>query len=172
MVPLPLEESVAFEVGDQVVYPPQGAGVIAEKTTREVFGSQAEYLKIVFIRGNMEILVPLKRDEEVGLRRTIGSEEIGQLTETMARGDLNLPSQWPSRHRAEQEILAKGNAYDLARLIGVLVRRSLEKSLATSEREVLEDAKSMLSSELAVVQGLDLEGAAEMLESLIAEKIG
>ena len=163
---------MAFEVGDLVVYPSQGAGIVEEKTTREVLGSTDEYLKIVFVRGDMEVLVPLKKGAEVGLRHTIDKDEIEQITEAMVKADLSLPTQWPPRYRAEQEILAGGSAYELARLIGVLAQRDLDKGLAATEREVLENAKSMLASELAVVQGIGLDDAALMLEQLIAAKIG
>jgi CarD family transcriptional regulator len=162
---------VTFEVGDHVVYPSQGAGVVQERTTRAVLGETHEYLKIVFVRGDMEVLVPLKRGQEVGLRHTIGSDEVERLLDAMVKGDLTLPTQWPPRYRAEQEILAGGSAYELARLIGVLSRRDLDKGLAATEREVLENAKAMLASELAVVEGVGLGEAAARIEDVVAERI-
>jgi len=154
-----------------VVYPSQGAGVVEEMTTREVLGETQKYLKIVFVRGDMEVLVPLRKGQEVGLRLTVGRDEIDQVYEALAKADLSLPTQWPPRYRAEQDILAGGSAYDLARLIGVLSKRDIEKGLAATEREVLESAKSMLSSELAVVQKLSLAEASSQLEAFIAERI-
>jgi len=162
---------VTFQVGDNVVYPSQGAGVVEEMTTREVLGETQKYLKIVFVRGDMEVLVPLRKGQEVGLRHTVGRDEIDQVYEALAKADLSLPTQWPPRYRAEQDILAGGSAYDLARLIGVLSKRDIEKGLAATEREVLESAKNMLSSELAVVQKLSLPEASSQLEAFIAERI-
>jgi CarD family transcriptional regulator len=162
---------VTFEVGDRVVYPSQGAGVVQERTTREVLGERHEYLKVVFVKGDLEVLVPLRMGEEVGLRHTIGADEVERLFDALVKADLNLPLQWPPRYRAEQEILARGGAYELARLIGVLARRELEKGLAATEREVLDTAKSMLASELAVVEDLELAGAASRLDDVIAERI-
>ncbi len=162
---------MTFEVGDLVVYPSQGAGVVQERTTREVLGETHEYLKIVFVRGDMEVLVPLLRGREVGLRHTIGADEVERLFDALVKADLSLPAQWPPRYRAEQEILAAGSAYELARLIGVLARRDLEKGLAATEREVLETAMSMLSSELAVVQDVDLATAHARLEAVVSERI-
>jgi len=159
---------VTFKVGDHVVYPSQGAGVVQERTTRVVLGESHEYLKVVFIRGDMEVLVPLKKGEEVGLRHTVEADEIGRLLEAIRSADLTLPSQWPPRFRAEQEILSTGSAYDLARLIGVLAKRDVEKGLAATEREVLENAKTMLASELAVVQDVALPEAEKQLDDAIA----
>lgn len=162
---------MTFQVGDNVVYPSQGAGVVEEMTTREVLGETQEYLKIVFVRGDMEVLVPLRRGEDVGLRHTVGRDEISQLFEALSKADLSLPTQWPPRYRAEQDILAAGSAYDLARLIGVLAKRDVDKGLAATEREVLENAKSMLASELAVVQQVTLAEAAHQLQDFIDERI-
>lgn len=162
---------MTFNVGDTVVYPSQGAGTIDEKTKRQVLGEEHEYLKIVFIRGDMEVLVPLKKGQEVGLRHTIGKNEVGQINDAIVKGDLTLPEQWPPRYRAEQEILATGNAYDLAKLIGVLAKRDQEKGLAATEREVMETAKEMLISELAVVQGQTFNQARDALETLVSENI-
>ncbi|MFO7546891.1 MAG: CarD family transcriptional regulator [Trueperaceae bacterium] len=158
---------MTFEVGDHVVYPSQGAGVVQERTTRSVLGETHEYLKVVFIRGDMEVLVPLRKGEEVGLRHTVGVDEIGRLFESVRSADLSLPNQWPPRFRAEQDILSSGSAYDLARLIGVLAKRDVEKGLAATEREVLDTAKGMLASELAVVQELSLQEAERQLDEVV-----
>lgn len=159
---------MTFKVGDHVVYPSQGAGVVQERTTRVVLGQTHEYLKVVFVRGDMEVLVPLKKGEEVGLRHTVEADEIERLLEAIRQADLTLPNQWPPRFRAEQEILSTGSAYDLARLIGVLAKRDVEKGLAATEREVLENAKTMLASELAVVQDISLQDAEKQLDEVIA----
>ena len=163
---------MTFEVGDHVVDPSQGAGVVQERTTREVLGETHEYLKVVFVKGDMEVLVPLRPGPDVGLRHTIGADEVGRLFDALAKADLNLPVQWPPRYRVEQEILGRGGAYELARLIGVLARRDLEKGLAATEREVLDSAKSMLASELAIVTGTDLAAALTRLDETIADRVG
>ncbi|HEX7022703.1 MAG TPA: CarD family transcriptional regulator [Trueperaceae bacterium] len=162
---------MAFKVGDRVVYPSQGAGVVEEKTTREILGETHEYLKISFIRGDMDVLVPLKKGVEVGLRYTVDPDELAKLYDTIAKADLSLPTQWPPRYRAEQEIVSGGNAYELARLVGVLAQRDLEKGLAATEREVLEAAKGMLASEIAVVKDISLKEANRELEQVIDDSV-
>lgn len=162
---------MTFKVGDDVVYPSQGAGTIEEMTTREVLGEKHEYLKIVFISGDMEVLVPLKKGQEVGLRHTIGKDEVEQIYDTLAKADLTLPNAWPPRFRAEQEIIATGNAYELAKLIGVLYQRDLEKGLAATEREIMEKAKDMLASEIAVVKKQKLEETKTELNQFVADAI-
>lgn len=158
---------MTFQVGDKVVYPSQGAGVVAEKTTREVLGETREYLKINFVRGDMSVLVPLEKGRDVGLRYTIGDDELDQLAETIRKADLSLPNQWPPRHRAEQEILAANDAYDLARLIGVLFQRDQERGLADTERDIFENARSLLASEWAVVADISHQEAQEAIGKVL-----
>ena len=161
-----------FKVGDNVVYPSQGAGKVEEKTTRVVLGETHDYLRISFIRGDMDVLVPLKKGQEVGLRHTFKLEELENVFDTLKTSDLELPTQWPPRYRAEQDILSGGNAFDLARLIGTLAQRDLEKGLAATEREMLEGAKGMLASELAVVQSVSLSEAQKQINETLETHLG
>ncbi len=145
-----------FQVGDTVVYPPQGAGVVEEIVERSLLGQTHQYLKVVLKRGNMDVLVPLEKAMEVGLRRTMTLEEAVRLPQ-QAGHELELPNQWPPRFRAEQDILARCDAFELSRLIGTLTRRDAERGLASTEREVLDTARELLASELAIVHETDLE---------------
>jgi CarD family transcriptional regulator len=160
-----------FNVGDRVVYPSQGAGVVKEITTRVVLGEKQEYLKVVFNKGNLEVLVPRRRGTDVGLRHTVDADEVPRLLDTLAGGDLKLPAAWPPRFRVEQEILERGEAYELARMIGQLARRDLEKGLAATEREMFDAARNALATELAVVQGCDMVAALATIDAVIEARI-
>lgn len=157
-----------FQVGDRVVYPPQGGGTIQGIVERQVSGEPRKYLQVVFVRGDMEVLVPLDSARQVGLRRTLGSDEFGRLAE-QAQAELDLPEPWPPRYRAEQDILARSDTFELARLIGTLYRRDMERGLASTERDVLETARALLASELAVVRGTSLADSETWIdETLLA----
>ena len=157
------EAQVNFQVGDPVVYPPQGGGVVQEIVERTVLGEKQQYLKVVFVRGNMEVLVPLAKAMQVGLRRTMSAEEATRLAQ-QAEQDLDLPEQWPPRFRAEQEILARSDAFELSRLIGTLTRRDEARGLASTERDVLDNARALLASELAIVHDTTFEASERWIE--------
>ncbi|MEZ4606142.1 MAG: CarD family transcriptional regulator [Deinococcales bacterium] len=84
-----------FKVGDTVVYPTQGAGTVEELTKREVLGETRDYLRLSFVRGEMDVLVPLNKTTEVGLRHTFKLEDIDKLVTTLLAGEMKLPPQWP-----------------------------------------------------------------------------
>lgn len=160
-----------FQVGDQVVYPPQGAGVVQEIVKRQVLGEPQQYLKVVFVRGNMEVLVPLEKAMEVGLRRTMSPEEADRLRQQVD-SELDLPNQWPPRFRVEQEILARCDAFELSRLIGTLTRRNEDRGLASTEREILETARALLASELAIVFDTGLEESEQWIDDNLLAPAG
>ena len=158
-----------FQVGDHVVFPSQGGGVVDEVTTRDVLGERHEYLKIRFVRGNMEMLVPLGKNTDVGLRRAIEESELEGIELAMREADLRLPNAWPPRHRAELDLIAEANAYRLARLVGTLTIRDREKGLASTEREIMEQAKALLASEIAVATSVTFEAAQERIAGVLVD---
>ncbi len=161
---------MTFQVGDTVVYPSQGGGRIDEITTREVLGKTHKYLKLSFIRGDMDVLVPLDKSDEVNLRHAIKKDDIEKLFDTMLSPNMDLPLQWPPRHRFELEILAEGEAFQLANLLGTLTQRDLEKGLADTEREIMERSRDMLASEIAVVKGISFKEAASEIKEKFTPK--
>jgi len=160
---------VSFKVGDAVVFPAQGGGVVDEVTERDVLGERKAYLKIRFLRSNMDMLVPMEKGSEVGLRHAIEPGEVKGIEAAVRAADLSLPSSWPPRHRAEQEILDAGNAYQLARLVGTLSIRDRDKGLASTERDLMEAAKMLLASELAVVRKTTLGEAVADIDATITD---
>src|SRR5690554_8232493 len=116
----------------------------------------------------MEVLVPLENAMQVGLRRTLTLDEFERLSQH-AEVQLDLPGQWPPRFRVEQDILARCDAFELARLITTLTQRDGERGLASTEREILETARALLASELAVVRDWTLKKSESWLDqSLLA----
>ena len=152
---------MTFKVGDTVVYPSQGGGRIDEIATREVLGETRSYLKLSFIRGDMDVLIPLEKTEEVRLRHTIVKEDIDKLFNAILSPKIELPTHWPPRHRFELEVLARAETLELGELLGILAQRDAEKGLADTEREIMERSKDMLASELAVVLNVPLKEATE-----------
>ena len=159
--------SVTFEIGDRVVFPAEGGGVVDDVTERDVLGETRAYLKIRFLRGNMDMLVPVANGANVGLRHAIEPTEVEGIEAALRAADVSLPSAWPPRHRAEQEIVEAGNAYQLARLVGTLTLRDREKGLAGTERDLMEAAKMLLASELAVVTDVTLEDAVARIDGVL-----
>ncbi len=158
-----------FQVGDAVVYPAQGAGRIVEVVEREVMGSRQQYYVVQLLSDAARIMVPVGAVQEAGLRPPLAAAELERLWQALAE-DLPLPSVWMPRYREEQRLLASGDPFKLAALVGTLYRRDQAKPLASSERRLYEDALTALASEVALSLSETLEAAKArvtgMLEAL------
>lgn len=60
-----------FAVGDKVVYPMHGAGVVKTIEKRERDGQSVDYLILAMLLGEMKVMVPVDSVERVGLRHVI-----------------------------------------------------------------------------------------------------
>ena len=162
---------MTFQIGDSVVFPAHGAGVIREVAKREVLGEENEYFRLSLVRGDMEIMVPRDQERELGMRPVIEEDEVDRVKQVLEDAELRLPKSWPARNRKEKEILDTGSAYDLARLLGVLQRRDFEKGLPTTERHTFRVAVSLLASEIALARECSLDDAKDELMAALADLV-
>ena len=156
-----------FQVGDNVVYPTQGAGRIVGQVERLIAGQMHPCFEIELLRGSMKVLVPLNQGERVGLRRITDKKRIPELLSLLKAPDLELPDGWTPRHRREQQILTDGDIFVVAQLLGTLARRDIERSLSATERRVLDDARQMVVTEVTVSLDLTLETATERVDAAL-----
>lgn len=160
---------VRFAVGDKVVYRSQGAGTIIGQVEREIGGKTGQFLEIELMKGGMRVLVPLGQGERVGLRRITEADRVPELLELLRGPDMDLPSGWTPRHRKEQNLLAEGDVFRLATLVGTLHRRDIERALSVTERRILDDARHVVATEIAMATGVGLDNANERIAAILEE---
>jgi len=153
-----------FELGEQVIYPQFGLGTIAEVTQKQVNGTKHSFYRLEFPVKQMEILVPVKRARENGLRKVMTQKEVKDLINCIrTAGEIPKPQQW---HRWRKQTLAQlktGDPQEIAKIYCYL--RSLEnkKGLSYTERKILVQVEAMLISEIAVARKIPEEKARDML---------
>jgi CarD family transcriptional regulator len=161
------QTSVPFKVGDHVVYPSQGAGKIIGMVERPVLGVAQPFFEIELMKGSMSVLVPVAQAERVGLRRITVAKLIPELLEGLHPPDLELPAGWTPRHRKEQLLIAEGDIFQVAKLVGTLQRRDNEKALSATERKIMDDARHMVTTEIAMSLEIGLEEAAKKINAAL-----
>ena len=72
-----------YKVGDKVVYPHHGAGVVAKKEARTILGQEREYLTIKILHNDMTVNVPSENCERVGLRKVIDEDMVGAVLDVL-----------------------------------------------------------------------------------------
>ena len=67
-----------FKVGDKIVYPMHGAGVIETIEERAVLDEKQAYY-IIKMPGEVKVMVPTAKAEEIGVRNIIDKETAGKV---------------------------------------------------------------------------------------------
>ncbi|NLM37207.1 MAG: CarD family transcriptional regulator [Firmicutes bacterium] len=156
-----------FNVGDRIVYPMHGAGVIVGIEQRNVSGTPEDYYIIKLASGEMKVMIPVCNKDLVGLREIISKDEVEKVLAVLRNKEMDMSSNWNRRYRENMEKIKSGNIYDVAEVVSGLSLRDREKGLSTGERKMLENAKNILYSELAMVEDLDEEQVQSMVEECL-----
>ncbi|MBQ9911879.1 MAG: CarD family transcriptional regulator [Firmicutes bacterium] len=156
-----------FKVGDSVVYPMHGAGVIESIEDRQVLGETRSYYIIRISRGKMQVMVPVDGSDKVGLRAIVKPDELNEVYEVLKAESTPMDDNWNRRNRENMDKLKTGNLPLVAEVIRNLVRVDRVKKLSTGEKKMLSNSKLILASEMEVSLGISEEEALTKIEKLI-----
>lgn len=156
-----------FKVGDKVVYPMHGAGVIEALETRTVFGEVRQYYVLKMPIGDMKLMIPVGSAEAIGLRQVISPEIVQQVLEELRIKRELTTTNWNRRYRSNTEKIKSGDVFLVAEVVCNLVQRDRDKGLSTCERKMLDNARQILSSEVALAKGIDQAGAMKLLAQAV-----
>ncbi len=155
-----------FKIGDKVVYPMHGAGIIEAIEEKEVLGKKRQYYIMRMPIGNMKVMVPLDSVQQIGLRQVVGLEDIETVMGILKDRDTDMSSNWNRRYRANLEKIKSGNIFEVAEVVRNLLHRDKEKGLSTGERKMLENARQILISEMVLAQDKEEKQIETMLEGM------
>lgn len=161
-----------FQVGDNVVYPHHGAGVVRARAPRKVLGEDREYLKIRILHNDMTVHVPCDQAAAVGLRRVIDEETVRKVLGVLEGPCTEMPKNWNRRFKHNREKIKTGDIYELAEVVRNLATRENDKGLSTGEKQMFTRAKKVLASELMYALEKSEEEAEEYLDSILAPQEG
>ena len=159
-----------FKVGEVVVYPHHGAARIADIEQREIGGEKLDYLVLQILQSDLEVRVPIKNTELVGVRGVVNEEGLLKVFSVLREADVEEAGNWSRRYKANQERLASGDINKVAEVVRDLWRRDQGKGLSAGEKRMLGKARQILVGELALAEPVDEEKVSEM-ESRIGEII-
>lgn len=155
-----------FSVGDKVVYPMHGAGVIEAIEDREILGRRKTYYIMRLPLGDMKVMIPTDNVVEIGLRDIIDRDEVKQVIAVLKDTKTKMSTNWNRRYRANMQKIKSGNIYEVAEVVRNLQLRDMEKGLSTGERKMLSNAKQILISELVLAENIDEDKAKELIDDL------
>lgn len=156
-----------YSVGDKVLYPTHGAGVIDSIEEKTLLGEKKSYYTMRMPVGDMKVMVPLESADAAGLRRVVSKSEAENVIKKLATDEPCENSSWNRRFRENSEKIRSGNIYLVASVVRSLTIRERERGLSTGEKKMLSDSRQILISELVLSLGKTKEEVSEMIEKSI-----
>lgn len=156
-----------FSIGDKVVYPRHGAGVIDGIEEKEVLGEKCKYYVIRIALGDMRVMVPIDKTEAHGIRYITPREKIDDIYNILSGETSCMCKNWSKRYRENDTRIRNGDIFDISEIVKNLTVIDREKKLSTGEKRMLDSARQLLISELMLILSEPYEKVEEIMQSLI-----
>lgn len=150
-----------FEIGDQVVYPNHGVGLIEKISNRLVQGKFERFYLLRICSNDILVMVPTANAQDVGLRRTIDGKQVNRLFTFLSNKEFFSQRDWKDRFKENSEKMRSGSIFHVAEVYKNLVYLNKIKPLSFREKRMQDRARFLLVSELASVMSVpedDIEG--------------
>ena len=144
---------MTFEVGDKVIYPNHGLGVVERIETRTIMETTCGFYTLRMLDSGTMVLVPVDNVETVGLRRAIEGTEVKKLFTLLGNGKIINHQNWKGRFKDNSDKMRTGSIYDVVDVLKNLNHLSKSKNLSFREKRMLDRAKFLVVSEIAAVVG-------------------
>lgn len=159
-----------FRIGDFVAHPMHGAGVIDAIVQEKVAGSTQEYYVFKMPVGGLLLKIPVANSETIGLRTIITPEEAEALIAGIPSLEVESSANWNKRYQENLQRLKSGDLREVSRVIKGLMTRDTRRGLSTGERKMLQTAKRILISEIALTEHGDYENVESRVDRAMTQE--
>ncbi len=153
-----------FQVGDKVFYPMHGAGVVKAIEKREIQGKEQKYYVINIPISKMDVMIPRDNVGKLDIRSAVAEDKLKGILRSDYEGDGKVKKTWSQRHSSNLEKIKTGEIQATFEVIRDLIELSKEKALNATERDLLNNARRLLISELTIVKDITESQASDLLE--------
>ena len=164
-----------FDIGDKVIYPNHGLGVIERIEDKTILGTTCGFYSLRMATSDTTVLVPVDNVGDVGLRRAIGDHEVKKLFTLLGNGKIENHQNWKGRFKDNSDKMRTGSIYDVVDVLKSLNHLSQSKNLSFREKRMLDRAKFLVISEISEVinesDGVVEERVEKALERCLENRI-
>ena len=157
-----------YQIGEKIVYPMHGAGVVQAIEEKEVMGEKQSYYVLKIPTTEMKLMVPVEKAESIGVRPVISPSDIEKLFNKVKDEDEEESDNWNKRYRENLSKIKTGNIVEVAKVVKSLAHREMDKPLSTCEKKMLTNARHILVSELVLATDDKEEVVEKEIDALIA----
>jgi CarD family transcriptional regulator, regulator of rRNA transcription len=161
--------SNGFSIGDKVVYPNHGVGVIEQISSRTIGPTVEKFYMLKIKSSSLRVMVPFHNVESVGLRRVIRNGEIQKILEFLTDGKCDNHADWKYRFKENSDKMRTGSLMEVAAVLKGLLLLSQSKPLSFREKKMLDRARYLLVSELAMAKSMEENEVETLLTKALAK---
>ncbi len=156
---------MSYSIGDKIVYPMHGAGIIVDKVDKKIMDEIRCYFIVKSPISEMVAMLPVENMDTIGIRDVMSNLEADNLLDKIKTMNTVELTNWNKRYRENMEKLKDGTIYEIAQIAKSLMTR--DKSLSTGERKLMINAKNAVLSEIMLAKNMTLNQAEEALKGSI-----
>lgn len=156
-----------FSIGDKVIYPNQGIGVVEDIQRQNYYGEEFRIYHLRIIANDTLIMVPFSSAEEIGIRKLVSEENIKKVHDFIRNGSVDVSMNWKGRYKEHLNLMKSGLILDMAMVLKSLFYLNRVKPLSFREKKMMEKAKELLVTELSEVSETPIDAIErQLLENL------
>ncbi|HUQ49084.1 MAG TPA: CarD family transcriptional regulator [Terriglobales bacterium] len=161
-------ESV-FQIGDKVVYPNHGVGIIEQISSRTIGATVQRFYELKIKASSLKVTIPCSNAGNVGLRRVVKNGEIQKIINFLGDGESVGNADWKDRFKENSDKMRTGTLLETAIVMKSLLILHQAKPLSFREKKMLDRARYLLVSELAMAKNVPDEEMEELLDKALAK---
>ncbi len=143
-----------FKIGDKVVYPNHGVGVIEQIMSASTAGVDDTFYRLRIISNGSTVLVPTGNTTQVGLRKVLSRKDVDKVFRLLRSGKISITNDWKGRFQENSDKMRTGDIFEVVAVLKNLTFLSRSKNLSYRERKMLDKSKYLIVSEIAEVSNL------------------
>lgn len=154
-----------FSIGDKIVHPMHGAGIIQNIVQKKVDGVLVDYYALKLTLGDVVIFVPVSHSEAIGMRAVCSEETAQKILHEFPKITQDEDKCWNRRYRENMLRIRSGDIGEVSKVVKNLLIRNLDRGLSTGEKKMLNSAKQILVSELTLALGTSCQHIEHVIDT-------
>ena len=159
--------TLQLEIGDKVIYPNHGLGVVERIETKTILGTTCGFYSLRMAASDTTVLVPVDNIEWVGVRHAIGDHEVKKLFTLLGNGKIDSHQNWKGRFKDNSDKMRTGSIYDVVDVLKNLNFLSKSKTLSFREKRMLDRARFLVTSEMSEVMNESAEAVEQRVDKAL-----
>lgn len=160
-----------FKVGDKVVYPNHGVGVIEEVRKQTIGDTNSSFYCLRIISTDSTVMVPVGNTQTVGLRKILTRRDVNRVLKVLKDGEVATYDDWKGRFQANSDKMRTGDIMAVAEVLKSLMILNEVKPLSYRERKMLDRARFLLISELSEASGKTPEQIESQIDKSLEDSL-